>query len=53
MKISEEHRELLRKRWAETGDCRSCDWHNAYYEVQDYIEHNENSNYRKQNIYGL
>lgn len=36
--ISEEQRELLRKRWAENGECRSCGWHNAYYEVQDSIE---------------
>lgn len=38
MKISEEQRELLRKCWAENGECRSCGWHNAYYEVQEWIE---------------
>lgn len=38
MEISDEQRELLKQRWDENGDCRSCGWHSAYYEVQEYIE---------------
>ena len=38
MEISEEQRELLKKRYAENGECRSCGWLCAYYEVGHYIE---------------
>ena len=38
MEISEEQRDLLKKRYAENGDCRSCGWLCAYYEVQYIIE---------------
>lgn len=38
MEITEEQRALLEKQWLGNGDCRSCGWHCAYYEVANIIE---------------
>lgn len=38
MEISEEQRELLKKRWGENGDCRSCGWHTSFYEALEDLE---------------
>lgn len=38
MEISEQQRDLLKRRYDENGDCRSCGWLCAYYEVAEVIE---------------
>lgn len=38
MEITKEQEEKLREAWDKYGDCNSCGWHAAYYEVSDLLE---------------
>lgn len=37
MIVTEEIIEKLKKSHAENGDCKSCGWHNAFYEDENYL----------------
>ncbi len=36
-KISKEQLEKIEESWDKHGECRSCGWHSAFYEVKDEI----------------
>lgn len=38
MEISEDQRRLLEQQWNMYGDCRTCGWLCAYYEVSHIVE---------------
>lgn len=34
-------KERLKVAWEDHGECRSCGWHSAFYEVEDLLEEDE------------